>query len=253
MGQFDGKVAIVTGASSGIGRASVKLFAQHGAAVIASDVDDAGGEATVAQARAAGGEATFVHADVSVPEQVEATVAAAIRNYGRLDFAHNNAGIAGAGATVPDTSIDDWRRAIDVMLTGVFLGMKYQIPRILEHGQGGAIVNTSSGAGLIGFPGMCGYVASKHGVIGLTKTAALEFGAQGIRINAICPGTARTGMVEAWMGDDAALEAQVVALHPIGRIAEPIEIAQAAIWLCSDASSFMLGAVIPVDGGYVAQ
>lgn len=253
MGQFDGKVAIVTGASSGIGRASVKLFAQHGAAVIASDVDDAGGEATVAQVRAVGGEATFVHTDVSSPEQVEAMVTAAIRNYGRLDFAHNNAGIPGAGATVPDTSIDDWRRAIDVMLTGVFLGMKYQIPRILEHGQGGAIVNTASGAGLIGFPGMCGYVASKHGVIGLTKTAALEFGAQGIRINAICPGTARTGMVEAWMGDDAALEAQVVALHPIGRIAEPIEIAQAAIWLCSDAASFMLGAVIPVDGGYVAQ
>ena len=253
MGQFDGKVAIVTGASSGIGRASVKLFAQHGAAVIASDVDDAGGEATVAQARAAGGEATFVHTDVSSPEQVEAMVTAAIRNYGRLDFAHNNAGIPGAGATVPDTSIDDWRRAIDVMLTGVFLGMKYEIPRILEHGQGGAIVNTSSGAGLIGFPGMCGYVASKHGVIGLTKTAALEFGAQNIRINAICPGTARTGMVNDWMGDDAALEAQVVALHPIGRIAEPIEIAQAAIWLCSDAASFMVGAVIPVDGGYVAQ
>ena len=168
MGQFDGKVAIVTGASSGIGRASVKLFAQHGAAVIASDVDDAGGEATVAQARAAGGEATFVHTDVSSPEQVEAMVTVAIRNYGRLDFAHNNAGIPGAGATVPDTSSDDWRRAIDVMLTGVVLGMKYEIPRILEHGQGGAIVNTSSGAGLIGFPGMCGYVASKHGVIGLT-------------------------------------------------------------------------------------
>ena len=253
MAQFDGKVAIVTGAAYGIGRASVALFAQNGAAVVAADIDDKRGAETVALVRAAGGEATFVHTDVSIPGEVEAMVNAAVRNYGRLDFAHNNAGIAGAGQTIPDTSIEDWRRAIDVMLSGVFLGMKYQIPRILEHGQGGSIVNTASGAGLIGFPGMCGYVAAKHGVIGLTKTAALEFGAKGIRVNAICPGTARTGMVEDWIGGDPTLEAQVVALHPIGRIAEPSEIAQAALWLCSAAASFVLGAIIPVDGGYVAQ
>jgi NAD(P)-dependent dehydrogenase (short-subunit alcohol dehydrogenase family) len=253
MAQFDGKVAIVTGAASGIGRASAKLFAEHGAAVVVSDVSDEGGNITVHQIRRAGGEAVFQHCDVSSPSEVEALVNTAVRSYGRLDFAHNNAGIPGAAAAIADMSIDDWRRGIDVMLTGVFLGMKFQIPRILEHGQGGAIVNTSSGAGLIGFPGMANYVAAKHGVIGLTKTAALEYGPKGIRVNAICPGTARTGMVEAWMGGDPALEAQVVALHPIGRIAEPVEIAQAAIWLCSDAASFVLGSIIPVDGGYVAQ
>lgn len=253
MAQFDGKVAIVTGAASGIGRASAQLFAQHGAAVVVADVDDAGGNATVASIRAAGGDAVFQHTDVSSPAEVEAMVNCAVRNYGRLDYAHNNAGIVGAGSYIGEMPIEVWQRGIDVMLTGVFLGMRYEIPRILEHGGGGAIVNTASGAGLIGFPGMANYVAAKHGVIGLTKTAALEYGAQGIRINAICPGTARTGMVEAWMGDDPALEQQVVALHPIGRIATPEEIANAVIWLCSDAASFVIATAIPIDGGYTAQ
>ena len=253
MAQFDGKVAIVTGAASGIGRASAKLFAQHGAAVVVADVDDEGGAVTVDQIRRAGGEAVFQHTDVASPSDVEAMVNTAVRNYGRLDYAHNNAGIVGAGANIADMSLDVWRRGIDVMLTGVFLGLKYEIPRMLEHGQGGAIVNTASGAGLIGFPGMANYVSAKHGVIGLTKTAALEYGSQGIRVNAICPGTARTGMVEAWIGGDPELEAQVSGLHPIGRIAEPVEIAQTAIWLCSDAASFVLGSVISVDGGYTAQ
>jgi NAD(P)-dependent dehydrogenase (short-subunit alcohol dehydrogenase family) len=218
-----------------------------------ADIDDAGGEETARLVRDAGGRAEFIHTDVSQSAQVQAMVAATVDAFGRLDFAHNNAGIPGLGFTIPDYPEEEWQRGIGVMLTGVFLGMKYQIPRILEHGDGGAIVNTSSGAGLIGFPGMCPYVAAKHGVIGLTKTAALEFGSQGVRINAICPGTAHTRMVDEWLGDSAENLAQVVALHPIGRIATPREIAEAAIWLCSPASSFVMGIALPVEGGYTAQ
>jgi len=250
--QFDGKVAIVTGAAHGIGRAACTMFAEHGAKVVGADVDQAAGEETVAIVRAAGGEAVFVRTDVSVPADVEGMVETAVREYGRLDFAHNNAGIAGSGLPIPEYPIDDWNRGIGVMLSGVFLGMKYEIPRILEQG-GGAIVNTSSGAGLIGFPGMCAYVAAKHGVIGLTKTAALEYATQNIRINSICPGTARTKMVDDWLAGDPNNEAEVAGYHPIGRIADPREIAELVIWLCSDAASFMLGAAIPIDGGYTIQ
>ena len=218
-----------------------------------SDVDDAAGTQTTELVRAAGGRAEYVHADVAQSSDVRAMVDATIAAFGRLDFAHNNAGIPGLGLTIPDYPEDEWNRGIGVMLTGVFLGMKYQIPRMLEHGDGGAIVNTSSGAGLIGFPGMSPYVAAKHGVIGLTKTAALEFATQGIRVNAICPGTARTRMVDDWLGDSAENLAQVVALHPIGRLATPREIAEAAIWLCSPAASFVIGIALPVEGGYTAQ
>jgi len=249
---FAGKVAIVTGAASGIGRASARLFAARGAQVVVADVDIAGGEETAKLIQADSGDAVFAHTDVADPTAVEHMVATAVDTYGRLDFAHNNAGIAGAGQPIPDYPLDEWYRGIDVMLTGVFLGMRFEIPKILEAG-GGAIVNTASGAGLIGFPGMAAYVAAKHGVIGLTKTAALEFGSQGVRINAICPGTARSRMVDEWLQGDADNLAQVEALHPIGRIADPEEIAEAAIWLCSDAASFMCGAAIPVDGGYTAQ
>jgi NAD(P)-dependent dehydrogenase (short-subunit alcohol dehydrogenase family) len=251
--EFDGKVALVTGAAHGIGRAACAMFAERGARVVAADVDEAAGEETVARVRAAGGEATFVRTDVSQPPEVERMVDVTVATYGRLDFAHNNAGIVGSGLPIPEYPIADWDRGIGVMLSGVFLGMKYEIPRMLEHGDGGAIVNTASGAGLIGFPGMCAYVAAKHGVIGLTKTAALEYATQGIRVNAVCPGTARTKMVDDWLGGDPANEAQVEALHPIGRIAAPEEIAELVIWLCSDAASFMLGAAIPIDGGYTIQ
>ncbi len=252
-GRFAGKVAIVTGAASGIGRASAVGFAQQGASVVVADIDTDGGPATAQLIKDAGGQALFVATDVADPVAVQNMVNAAVDTYGRLDYAHNNAGIVGAGQTIAEMDLDVWQRGIDVMLTGVFLCMKYEIPRILEQGPGGAIVNTSSGAGLIGFPGMGNYVASKHGVIGLTRTAALELGPLGVRVNAICPGTARSRMVNEWMGDDPELEKQVVDLHPIGRIADAEEIAAAVHWLCSTESSFVLGHALAVDGGYTIQ
>jgi NAD(P)-dependent dehydrogenase (short-subunit alcohol dehydrogenase family) len=251
-GRFEGKVAIVTGAAHGIGRATAEGFARDGAGVVVADVDVEGGNETVAAIRASGGQAEFVRTDVSVPADVEGMVAAARTRFGRLDYAHNNAGIVGAGCPIADMPVDVWQRGIAVMLTGVFLCLKYEIPAILAYG-GGAIVNTSSGAGLIGFPGMADYVSSKHGVIGLTKTAALECAQTGLRINAVCPGTARTKMVEDWIGGDAAAERQVRDLHPIGRIAAPDEIAAAVLWLCSDEASFVMGHAMVIDGGYSIQ
>jgi NAD(P)-dependent dehydrogenase (short-subunit alcohol dehydrogenase family) len=252
-GRFAGKVALVTGAASGIGRASAMGFAREGASVVVADIDPAGGEETVRLITAAGGTATFARTDVADSASVQAMVATAIDSYGRLDYAHNNAGIVGAGSTIADMPEDVWQRGVGVMLTGVFLCLKYEIPHIVAQGPGGAIVNTSSGAGLIGFPGMADYVSSKHGVIGLTRTAALELATTGVRVNAICPGTARSRMVNEWMGDDPTLEKQVVDLHPIGRIADAEEIAAAALWLCSPESSFVLGHALVVDGGYSIQ
>lgn len=249
MGQFDDKVALVTGAASGIGRASSERFAREGAAVVVTDVDVEGGQATVDLITAAGGTAHFVRCDVSSEDDVRASVASAVDTYGGLDLAHNNAGIVGAGYPVADMPTEIWRRGIDIMLTGVFLGMKHQIPRMLERG-GGAIVNTSSGAGLIGVPMMSNYSAAKHAVIGLTRSAALEYTQQGIRINSVCPGTAKSGMVDEWLSGNPDGETQVVALHPIGRIAEPEEIAAAVIWLCSDDASFVMGSALVIDGGY---
>jgi NAD(P)-dependent dehydrogenase (short-subunit alcohol dehydrogenase family) len=252
-GSFDGKVAIVTGAASGIGRASAIGFARGGAKVVVADIDRSGGEETVRLIGAAGGKACFAETDVADSASVQAMVNTAISEYGRLDYAHNNAGVVGAGASIADLPEDVWNRGIGVMLTGVFLCLKYEIPHIVAQGPGGAIVNTSSGAGLIGFPGMADYVSSKHGVIGLTRTAALELATTGVRVNCVCPGTARSRMVNEWMGDDPALEKQVVDMHPIGRIAEAEEIADAVLWLCSGQSSFVLGHSLVVDGGYSIQ
>ncbi|MCD9624497.1 SDR family NAD(P)-dependent oxidoreductase [Rhabdothermincola salaria] len=249
MGQFDGKVVLVTGAASGIGRASVRLFAGEGAQVVAADIDLDGAEQTAELVRAAGGDALAVPVDVADSAAVAEMVARTVETYGRLDVAHNNAGIMGAGADVADMDDDVWQRGIDVMLSGVFYCMKHEIPH-LEAAGGGAIVNTSSGAGLIGFPGQANYVAAKHGVIGLTRSVALEVIGKGIRVNAICPGTARSRMVDEWMQGSAEAEAEIAGLHPIGRIAEPEEIAQAAVWLASPAASFVVGVALPVDGGY---
>ena len=249
MGEFDGQVALITGAASGIGRASVRLFAEAGAKVVVADIDPTGAEETASMVDEAGGESLVVEVDVADAASVAHMVARTIDRFGRLDIAHNNAGIMGAGADIIDMDDTVWQRGIDVMLTGVFLCLKHEVPHMLERGKG-AIINTSSGAGLIGFPGQANYVAAKHGVIGLTKAAALEYIARGVRINAICPGTAHSRMVDEWIGGSAEAEAEVAALHPIGRIAEPEEIARAALWLASDASSFVVGAALPVDGGY---
>ncbi|HEY3189930.1 MAG TPA: SDR family NAD(P)-dependent oxidoreductase, partial [Solirubrobacteraceae bacterium] len=219
MAALDGRVALVTGGGAGIGRASALVFAREGAQVVVADIDDAAGAETVSLVENGGGEASFVHADVSRSDDVEGMVAHAVSTFGGLDCAMNNAGMGTGGQPIADYPLSEWERAIGVMLTGVFLGMKYEVPAMLARG-GGAIVNTSSGAGLTGYPGQSGYVAAKHGVIGLTRTVALEYGARGIRVNAICPGTARTPMVAGALEHAPEIADHLVSLHPIGRIAE---------------------------------
>jgi len=245
---FAGKVAIVTGAGGGIGRASALGFARAGASVAVADVNADGAEETVALAEAAGGRAIAVVTDVSSSDAVRAMVDRTIGEFGRIDYAHNNAGVAGEQNDVGDVPEAEWDRVLGVMLRGVFLCMKYEIPHMLA--EGGSVVNTASGAGLVAYPGQSPYVSSKHGVIGLTKTAALEYGARGVRVNAVCPGTVLTPMVETVI-EEMDLEPALIALHPIGRIGTADEVANAVLWLCSDDASFVLGHALSVDGGYV--
>jgi NAD(P)-dependent dehydrogenase (short-subunit alcohol dehydrogenase family) len=250
MGSPEGKVAVVTGGAMGIGRASAEIFAREGASVVVADIDEVGGQQTVATIEANGGRASFIRTDVSVKADVAQMVEHAVDTFGGLDCAHNNAGLAAPMAPLADYPDDGWDRTLAVMLTGVYHCMKAEIPLMLERG-GGAIVNTASGVGLVGYPQQAAYTASKHGVIGLTKVAALDYGSQGVRVNAICPGTARTPMVERAIRYDPSIDDQLKALHPLGRIAEASEIAEAAVWLCTPAASFVLGVALPVDGGYV--
>jgi NAD(P)-dependent dehydrogenase (short-subunit alcohol dehydrogenase family) len=226
-------------------------FAGRGDRVVVVDVADDAGLQTVALIEDGGGEASFVHTDLTVAADVEAMVDFAVDVYGGLDFAFNNAGTTGPGAATADYAEADWDRVVEINLKSVFLSIKYEIPAMLARG-GGAIVNTSSGAGLVGFAGLPAYVATKHAVIGLTKAAALEYVKAGIRINAVCPGSTRTPMLEGFMAGDPRVEKMMARSAPIGRLARPEEIAAAALWLCSDAASFMVGAAIPVDGGAVA-
>jgi NAD(P)-dependent dehydrogenase (short-subunit alcohol dehydrogenase family) len=198
-----------------------------------------------------GGDADFIRADVTRPEDVEAMVDKTVERWGHLDCALNNAGTTGASAPTAEYTLDDWNRAIALNLTGVFLCLKYEIPAMLERG--GAIVNMASGAGLVGFAGLPAYVASKHGVVGLTRAAALEYAGQGIRINAICPGSTRTPMLEGFMGGDPQIERMMTRAVPLGRLGRPEEIAEAVVWLCSDAASFVVGHALAVDGGSVIQ
>jgi len=252
MNGIQDSVAIVTGASSGIGRAAAQRFAEEGASVVAADVDTDGGSETVETIRDDGGEATFVATDVSDRDEVNAMVDEAVDRYGGLDFAFNNAGIEGRNDSLVDQSDDDWERVIDINLKGVFLGLQAEIPAMLDDG-GGVIVNTSSIAGVVGFQGVSPYVASKHGVIGLTKTAALEYGREGVRVNAISPGVIRTPMIERSATADPEMVEGISEATPMGRIGEPAEIGDAAVWLCSDDASFVTGETMVIDGGYVSQ
>jgi len=248
----NGKVALVTGGSSGIGRATALTFAREGAKVVVVDVVEEGGEETVRLIKAAGGEALFVKTDVSKATEVAAMVNKAVQTYGRLDCAHNNAGIEGGLATTADCNEENWDRVIRINLTGVWLCMHYEIPQMLKQG-GGAIVNTASGAGLVGVPRMPAYVASKHGVVGLTRTAALEYAKSGIRVNAVCPGVIDTPMVARATQQRPGMMERMAAAEPVGRMGKPEEIAEAVVWLCSDAASFVTGHAMSVDGGAVAQ
>ncbi len=252
MGQFDGKVVVVTGAGSGIGRATALAFAREGARLVVADVSVEGAEETARRIRDQGGEAIVTRTDVSRPDDVEAMVRAAVEAFGRLDCAFNNAGIGGASAQTADYTLEDWNRLIGINLTGTWLCMKYEIAQMLTQG-GGAIVNNSSILGLVGFRSAPAYVASKHAVLGLTKTAALEYAQAGIRVNAVCPGFIHTPMVDQATARRAGMAEAIVALEPVGRMGQPEEVAEAVLWLCAPGASFVTGEALVVDGGYVAQ
>lgn len=250
---FEGKVVVVTGGGYGIGRAACLAFCRDGANVVVADVDVKASEETVRLLKKAGGEAVFVKTDVSQEVEVEALINKTIDTYRRLDCAFNNVGIHKTFISTIDFSQEDWNQMIDVNLKGIWLCMKYEIPQMLKQGKG-AIVNASSAAGLIAAPSNPAYPASKHGVVGLTKMAAIEFARKGIRVNCICPGpTTMTRMHEEL--SEFAMD-KIEKMHekvPMGRIAEPREIAEAAVWLCSDKASYVTGAALPVDGGLVAD
>ncbi len=241
------KVVFVTGGSSGIGKATALEFAKHGAHLVLADIDIAGGEDTAEHLRKLGTEAIFVRTDVSQESDVAEAIALVITKFGRLDMAFNNAGIIHRGG-LEDCSEKEWDMVMNVNLKGIWLCMKHEVPHMLRQG-GGVIVNTASTYGLIGAIGVSSYVASKHGIIGLTKAAALEYGPRNIRVNAICPSATRTPLL-LLDGDKEVMWAE---RHPLGRVAMPGEIAQAVVWLCSDAASFVTGLALPVDGGFLSQ
>jgi len=250
--RLKGKVAIITGGASGIGSAAATLFAREGAQLVIADYNADGGERIVRAIKEAGGAALFQFADVSNPADVEALVARTMAAYGRLDCAFNNAGIEGEFTSTSECTLENWQRVIGINLSGVFYCMKYEIPEMLKGG-GGTIVNNASICGLAGIANTPAYTAAKHGVVGLTKAAALEFTSKGIRVNAVCPGFIRTPMVARVMDRGSFDENAVIQTHPINRFGRPEEVAELALWLSSDASSFVSGAPVPIDGAYMAQ
>jgi len=251
-GLLKGKVALVTGGGSGIGRATALRLAQEGAKVMIADYVPESALQSVKMIKDAGGEASCVAADVAVTSQVEMMVNKTVEIYGRLDCAFNNAGIEGAVGDIVACTEENFDRVIAIDLKAVWLCMKYEIPQMLKHG-GGSIVNTASIAGLVGFNNIPAYVAAKHGVVGLTRTAALEFAQKNIRVNCVCPGVISTPMVERAIDKGGFTEADVIAAEPIGRLGRPQEIAEGVLWLLSDASSFVTGHPLTIDGGWVAQ
>lgn len=253
MNEFKDKVALVTGAGSGIGRACALMFAKAGAKLIVADIVVAGGEETVRLINTAGGEAVFTSCDVTKSEEVKSVMTTALKNYGRLDYACNNAGIGGPPMLTGEYKEEDWRAVIDVNLVGAWLCMKYEL-EIMQKQGGGVIVNMASILGKVGFATASAYVAAKHGLIGLTETAALEYATQNIRVNAVCPGFIYTPLLEkAGMKTGTDLHTQISNLHPMKRMGTSEEIANAVTWLCSDAASFITGHALMVDGGYTAQ
>lgn len=252
MAAMTGKVALVTGAGSGLGAATAEAFAAAGASVVVSDVDAAGGAGTVERIEAAGGAATFVACDVAVEDEVRALVDRTVSTYGGLDFAYNNAGIEGHQFSTVDMPDAEFRRVIDVNLFGVFYCMKHEVGPMLERG-GGVIVNCSSTAGFRGYPALMPYVASKHAVAGMTKSAALEYAAQGIRVLSIHPAAIETPMIARAMADNPELATAIENMHPIGRVGQPREIADVVVFLCSEGASFMTGTQVVVDGGALSH
>jgi len=255
MNRFEGKVVLVTGGGSGIGQAAATQFASEGAKVVIGNRDERKGQETVKRINDAGGSASFIRTDVTKDADVKMLINHAVSTYGGLHAAFNNAGTEGDTATITEDTEKNFHRVFDVNVKGLWLSMKYEIEYMLNHG-GGAIVNTASIAGLIGFPQHGMYTASKHAVLGLTKSAALEYGAQGIRINAVSPGSIKTDMLDRFAGETPEQKQQtieyLVSLHPIGRIGHPKEIAGAVLWLCSEEASFMIGQSLTIDGGFTA-
>jgi NAD(P)-dependent dehydrogenase (short-subunit alcohol dehydrogenase family) len=247
-GSFTGKVAFVTGAANGIGRAAALAFAREGASVIVADVSEQGNQTTTRLIQEAGGRALAVQCDVTRTEEIKAALDKGVQAFGRLDFAFNNAGVEQPVQPAADLTEEDWDRIIDVDLRGVFLCMKHEIPLMLKQG-GGAIVNTSSGAGVKGIAGQAAYCAAKYGIVGLTKAAALDYAKSNIRINAVCPGIIETPMMGRFSGGTSEGRAKVIAQEPIGRMGKPEEIAAAVVWLCSDPAAFVVGHAMVIDGG----
>lgn len=252
MADFDGKVALVTGGGTGIGKATAIAFAREGARVVIGNRNSAAGEAVVEEIHGNGGEASFLQTDVSSEDDVRALVDHAVARFGRLDAAFNNAGIGGMPGPIADQTSENFDDVMGINVKGVWLSMKYEIKQMLKTG-GGAIVNNSSVGGLLGFPGVGIYSASKHAVMGLTKSAALEYSAQGIRVNAVNPAVIRTQMADGLAHTNKMEVDGFAAMHPIGRIGEPHEVADAVLWLCSDKASFVTGTATCVDGGFTVQ
>jgi NAD(P)-dependent dehydrogenase (short-subunit alcohol dehydrogenase family) len=247
-GSFAGKVAFVTGAANGIGRAVALAFAHEGASVVVADVSEQGNQETARMIEEAGGRALAVKCDVSRAEDVKAALDHAVETFGRLDFAFNNAGVEQPLTAAADLTEQEWDRTVDINLRGVFLCMRHEIPLMLKQG-GGAIVNTSSGAGVKGFAGQAAYCAAKHGIVGLSRAAALDYATANGRVNAVCPGIIETPMMDRFSGGTPEGRERVIAQEPVGRMGKPEEIAAAVVWLCSDAAAFVVGHAMVIDGG----